>query len=157
MDSLRAWESIPGSIAEALRALGQSDLDRRAAKDGMSIREQVHHIVEANVVAASIVIAALGSPGCTYDWSWMMPFGAWLDRLAYREKPIGPALRVLDALSVYVVAQLEPLADGLEREVHLRDAPGADLRRVTVAEVLQAEVDHAAEHIGEIAKIGGRG
>jgi len=52
---------------------------------------------EANVVAASIVIAALGSPGCTYDWSWMMPFGAWL----------------MGVLNAYVAAQIEPLSDGL--------------------------------------------
>ena len=87
----------------------------------MSIRETVHHIVEANVVAASIVLAALGSPGCIYDWSWMLPFGEWLERLRYDRKPLAPSLRLLEALNAYVVAQVEPLPDGLQRTVQLRD------------------------------------
>jgi len=147
--ALDAWRSLPGLIQGAVAGLDDAHLDRRAGE--MSRRELVHHLVEAQVVAASIVVAALGSPGCTYDWSWMMPFGAWVERLGYATKPVGPALALLDALNQYVAAQIEPLADGLDRVVHLRDAPGADLRRVTVAEVLEQEVAHAREHIESVA------
>lgn len=121
-------------------------LDRSPTGGGLTRRETIHHIVEAGVVAASIVTAALGSPGCVYDWTWMMPFGAWMDRMAYREKPVDPALALLDALNAYVAAQVEPLADGLARTVRLRDEPEAELRTVSVAEVLLQEVDHAREH-----------
>lgn len=80
------------------------------------------------MVAASIIIATLGSPGCTYDWSWMMPFGPWLARLDYANKPIEPSVQLLSALNAYVVALVEPLPDGLAREVLLRDA-GRDRSR----------------------------
>jgi len=83
----------------------------------MSPRETVHHLAEALVVAGSIVIAALGSPGSLYDWSWMMPFGPWMDRLRYDLKPLAPSLRLIDALNAYVAAQVEPLPDALGREV----------------------------------------
>jgi hypothetical protein len=113
----------------------------------MTRRELVHHVVEANVVAAGIVTAGLGSPGCTFDWSWMLPFGPWLDRMRYRDKPLEPALRLLEALNGYVAAQVEPLPDGLQRELFLVDAPGAEPRRTTVGEVLLQEAVHAREHL----------
>ena len=115
----------------------------------MTRRETVHHIAEANAVAASIVIAALGSPGCVFDWSWMLPFGPWMERMAYDRKPIEPALRLIEALNAYVAAQVEPLAGGLQRRIGLRDEPGAEPRPVTVAEVLLQEARHAREHVEE--------
>jgi len=149
MDILAQWKAIPQRVDAMLGAAGAAGLDERCGPEqqGMTRRLLVHHLAEAQVVAASIVIAALGSPGCTYDWSWMMPFGPWLARLDYAHKPIEPARRLLEVLNAYVVAQIEPLADGLEREVYLRDAPGAELRRVSVAGVLQQEVDHMHEHL----------
>jgi hypothetical protein len=147
--ALEAWRSIPAVVHGLIGGRSEKELDRRPDGASMSIRETVHHIVEANTVAASIVIAALGSPGCVYDWSWMMPFGEWMERLAYDRKPIAPALRLLEALNAYVVAQVEPLADGLQRRVRLRDEPGAKLRSVTVAEVLLQEAKHVREHVKE--------
>lgn len=79
----------------------------------------------------------------------MLPFGPWMERLAYDRKPIAPALRLLEALNAYIVAQVEPLADGLQRVVRLRDEPGAEPRSVTVAEVLLQEVEHVREHVKE--------
>ena len=115
----------------------------------MTARETVHHVAEANTVAASIVIAALGNPGCVYDWSWMQPSGDWMMRLEYESKHIAPALGLLEALNSYVAAQVEPLRDGLARQVRLRDAPGAEPRSVTVADVLLAEAAHARQHVEE--------
>jgi hypothetical protein len=147
MDPLVAWSGIPALIRDALERADASALDDPDFHGGMTLREVVHHVVEANLVAASIIVAASGSPGCTYDWSWMMPFGPWMDRLDYRSKPIEPALALLQALNAYVIAQLEPLPDALQREVLLRDAPDAPLRRTTIAEVLTEEVNHARGHL----------
>jgi hypothetical protein len=147
--ALAEWKSIVPLVHGLLEGRREADLDRRAGRSSFSVRETVHHIAEANVVAASIMIAALGSPGAVYDWSWMLPFGAWLERLRYGEKPVAPSLRLLEALNEYVVAQVEPLPDGLERRVLLRDQPGGELREITVAEVLLQEADHAREHVAE--------
>ena len=146
MNLLDSWRTIPRRV-DALIAGG--DLGRMAdPQHGMTVREVVHHIVEANVVAASIIIAALGSPGCTYDWSWMQPFGPWMDRLDYRHKPVEPAVALLRTLNAWVVAQIEPLPGALERDVFLVDAPGEKPRRATVADVLQQEIDHVQDHLG---------
>ena len=111
-------------------------------------------MVEANVVAASIVVAGLGASSPVYDWSWMMPFGPWMDRMRYDRKPIAPALALLDAINAWVVAQVEPLEDGLDREIRLRDAPGKEVRSTTVADVLVQEADHAREHAEELRAAG---
>jgi hypothetical protein len=149
MDVIAEWKRIPEMLEAVIAGKSEADLDAPFGPEklGLTRRQLVHHLAEANVVAASIIIAALGSPGCTYDWSWMMPFGAWVERLDYAHKPIAPAQRLLETLNAYVVAQIAPLSDGLEREVWLRDAPGAEPRRATVADVLRQEIDHAREHL----------
>jgi hypothetical protein len=145
-DPLREWRSIVGLVEARIADVAAAELDRRP-RDSMTLRETVHHIVEANIVAASIVVSALGSPGCTYDWSWMMPFGPWMDRLRYDRQPVDVSLRLLRALNDWVAAVIEPLPDGLQREVRLRDAPDAGLRTATVAEVLLQEAEHARGHL----------
>ena len=148
-NALAAWSSIVPLLDGLVAGLPDEELDRRRPGAPFSIRETVHHVAEANVVAASIVIAALGSPGSVYDWSWMLPFGKWMEQMRYDRKPLAPSLRLLAALNEYVVAQIEPLADGLERTARLVDQPGAEPRTVTVAEILLQEADHAREHVGE--------
>lgn len=80
----------------------------------------------------------------------MLPFGPWMERLRYDQNPLGPSLALLDALNASIVAQVEPLPDGLERKVRLRDQPAGELRTVTLAEVLMQEVEHAREHMQEL-------
>jgi len=143
-NALAAWRSIVPLVHGLVDGRSDEEIDRRVG-ESMTLRETVHHVVEANVVAASIVVAALGSPGSVYDWSWMMPFGPWMERMRYDRKPLAPALRLLDALNEYVAAQVEPLPDGLERRVQLRDESGGPLREVTVADVLLQEAEHARE------------
>jgi hypothetical protein len=147
---LEEWRSIPSIVRGLVDGLSEEDLDRRIEAAVMSRREFVHHVVEANVVAASIVVAGLGGSKPVYDWSWMQPAPPWAERMRHGEKPIEPALALLEALNAWVAAQIEPLEDGLERTLELRDEPGGKLRMVTVAQVLQQEVDHAREHADEL-------
>jgi len=144
------WRSIPDLVRSLVAGLADAVLDLRPEGAPFSRRELVHHVVEANVVAASIVVAGLGAAKPVYDWSWMLPFGPWMDRMGYREKPIEPALALLGALNAWVAAQVEPLADGLDRTLELRDEPDGPLRTVTIADVLRQEVDHAREHADEL-------
>ena len=157
-DPLSAWRSIVPLVHGMVEGLSGAQLDRRGAGGSMSPRETVHHLAEAQVVAGSIVIAALGSPGSVYDWSWMLPFGPWMERLRYDQKPLEPSLRLIDALNDYVASQVEPLPDALGRKVRLVDQPGAEPRTATVADVLLQEVEHAREHVDEARQLpGGNG
>jgi len=63
------------------------------------------------------------------------------------DKPIGPALKLCEALNEYVVNLVSPLPDGAQRAVLLVDQPGAEPRRPTVGRVLLQEAEHAREHL----------
>ena len=151
-DVLRDWQAIPAKIRAAIDGLAEEALDLRGGPDGLSIREAVHHLVEANLVAATIVIAALGKSGCTFDWSWLFPDAAWARRVGYDKAPVGPALAVLAALTAHLAGVIAGGDDRLDREVRLLDAPGAETYTRTVREVLRTEVEHAAEHLNTVAE-----
>ena len=147
-DPVAAWRSIPGLVRARIADCGEEELDRRPDADSLTLREAVHHVVEANVVAASVVIAALGSPGCVYDWSWMQPFGPWLQHLRYSDREIAPAVTLLTALNDYVAALIAPLPDGLSRSLQVVVAPDVPRQTMTIADLLRAEVEHARSHFG---------
>jgi hypothetical protein len=122
----------------------------------MSIRETVHHLVEANLVASNIVIAALAKSGSTYDWTWVNPGGPWISRLGYSRAPIGPALSTLESLTRHFAALFSVVGDGLKRTVKLYDSPGAPHYTKTVAQLLLDEVNHAREHLEALPQRRGR-
>ena len=143
---LARWMAIPGQLRRVVRGLPDARLDIRIGPEAMSIRETVHHLVEANLVASNIIIAALANSGSTYDWTWVNPNASWMRRLGYDKAPVGPALSTLGALSHHLLALLS-VTDGLQRTVQLYDAPGAPRYTKTVSQILSDEVSHAREHL----------
>jgi hypothetical protein len=57
-DPVNDWLQIPEMIEKAIAGLSATELDLSAVSDAMSPRETVHHLVEANIVASSMIIAA---------------------------------------------------------------------------------------------------
>lgn len=147
------WSSISSRIREAVVDLSDADLDLRGGSEGWSIRESVHHLVEANLVASNMVVAALGKPGVTYDWSWVTPDASWMIRLGYDSASIEPAVELLEALSRHIVGLLETAPNNMRQRVALLDEAGAKPRDTTVRKILADEVAHAAHHLKDIATI----
>jgi hypothetical protein len=147
---LKNWVQIPQNIARAIEGLTEEELDLRGGSNDWSIRETVHHLVEANLIASNIVIAGLAQSGCTYDWSWVNPDRSWMERAGYSSAPVAPAIETLKALCRYI-SELVGRSDARRHDVKLLDAPGADLRVATIEEVILQEVEHAQEHLRDIA------
>jgi DinB superfamily len=147
---LSDWLQVARAIESAIEGLTEDDLDSRGGPNGWSIRETVHHLVESNLVACTIVIAAVGKGGCTYDWSWLNPDRAWMERMGYSRGTVAPAIEVLSALCRYVAALLSAGPDALRREIKLLDAPGTDPYPITVEQVIRLEVEHARQHLLEV-------
>src|SRR5437764_215295 len=95
---LRDWVQVSRAIGFAIDVVTEVELDFRGGTNGWSIRETIHHLVESNVVACSIVIAAVGESGCTYDCSWMNPDRSWMERTGYTRAAVAPAIDALSAL-----------------------------------------------------------
>ena len=87
---LSDWLQVPRAIEVAIEGLTEDDLNLRGGSNGWSIRETVHHLVESNLVACGIVIAAVGKSGCTYDCSWLNPDRSWMERMGYTQCGRGP-------------------------------------------------------------------
>jgi hypothetical protein len=149
--ALAAWASIPRDIRRAIAGLSRRDLKARGGSEGWSIQEYAHHLVEANLVASNIILAALGRPGCTYDWSWVIPDRQWMKRLRYDKAPLEPAIKLLEALCAHVAGIAGGAPGSPKRSVRLLDSPGARLRRRTVRQVLDDECEHARHHLRDIA------
>jgi hypothetical protein len=149
----RAWLRIPDDIEKALAGLDAQGLDLRGGPEGWSIRETAHHLVEANLVASTIVIAGLARSGSRYDWSWVTPDAAWMRRVGYTKAPLRPALAALRALGAHVAGLIGLTPGGLRRSVRLLDEQGGKPYSKTLARVLTGEVEHAAGHLGEVAEI----
>ncbi len=146
------WLRVPDTLARAVEGKTDGELDADGP-DGLTLRETVHHIVEANIVASGIVIAALGASGSTYDWSWLYPDTAWCKRLGYDSAPVAPAIETLRALSRHIANIISASDDTLSRDVKLFDTPGDEPYSRTVEELLRQEVEHADEHLRNILKL----
>jgi hypothetical protein len=110
----------------------------------------VHHLVESNLVACTIVIAAVGTGGCTYDCSWLNSDRAWVERMRYSREAMAPAIEVLSASCRYVSALLSAAPDALRHEIKLLGAPGTEPYPMTVEQMIRLEVEHARHHLQEI-------
>jgi hypothetical protein len=108
-------------------------------------RETVHHIVEANLVASNLILAALGADEPRYEWSWMVPDERWMQRLGYANVPIAPAIALLRALTTHIAALLDE-----EKMTRRLRFVGSDEVK-TVEEILRDEVEHARRHLAEVS------
>jgi DinB superfamily len=146
LQPLSDWLQMPRTIEIALDGLTEDDLNCRGGPNGWSIRETVHHLVESNLVACTIVIAAVGTGGCTFDCSWLNPDRAWMERMGYRGA-VAPAIEVLSPLCRYISALLSAVPDALRREIKLLGAPGTEPYQMTVEQMIRLEVEHAWHHL----------
>lgn len=152
-DLLRAWSGIPTALRKALRGLSETDLDRRGGAEGWSIRETVHHLVEANLIASNMIIAALATDGYEFDWTWVWPNKKWMRRVGYDRASVDPALAMMRALIRHITGLLELQPASLHRVVSLNDEPGAERYKKTIRQIIEGEIEHAAEHLEQVRQM----
>jgi hypothetical protein len=149
-DPLAEWKRVSSRIRNSIRGLTESDLSLTAGSEEWSIRETVHHLVEANLVAANMIIAALATNGCEYDWTWVNPDKSWMRRVGYDTADVVLALKTLHALCRHISGLVAAQPGALARTVKLNDAPGSTRYTMTIEKILWQEVSHAQEHLSDI-------
>jgi hypothetical protein len=110
-------------------------------------RETVHHLLEANLVASNMIIAALGTDEYEFDWAWLVPDDAWRARLGYDELDERPALELFRALTKYIAALLTRDPALLQRRIRLRASTSSEPYAISIEGILSRELDHAREHL----------
>ena len=151
MSALTKWCGIPAKIEKEVR--GVRDFDRSGGEEGLTIRENVHHIVESNLIASNMIITALATNGGYYDWTWIWPDKSWMSRMGYDKADVKPALAMLHALADHVRNLIATSPDALKRKVELSDAPDAPRYSITIEKIFEREVEHAGEHLEQIRAI----
>lgn len=126
---LEEWTALPDRLEQA------------------TARETVHHLLEANLVASNMILAALGTDSYEFDWSWLIPDEQWMARLGYDAVPAEAALELFRALTKYFSALLGRDPSLLQRTIRLRDSGDSEPYSITVEQILAREVEHAREHL----------
>jgi hypothetical protein len=112
-----------------------------------------HHIVESNLVASNMIVAALATNGGYFDWTWIWPNKSWMARLGYDKADVKPAIAMLHAIGDHLETLLARRPEALTRSVQLADSADGPRYTITIEKILAREVEHAAEHLEQIRAI----
>lgn len=141
--TLSEWMKVPTRIRAAIRGV---DLDARG-REGWTIRETVHHVIEANLIAGNMIIAAMAEDGQEFDWTWVNPNKSWMRRLGYDTASVEPAIAMLRALTRHIAELIAQKPAAMKRTVSLNDAPGAPRYLRTIEEIIREQIEHAESHL----------
>lgn len=131
------------AMVDVLRGIQPEELDWRPAPDEWSAREIVHHVADADTMATARIIRILTEddpPIPAYDEQVLAR------DLRYRERPIEPALRAIEALR----ATTAELLDGLTEANWERAGTHSELGRYSVEGWLEFNAAHAYDHAAQI-------
>jgi hypothetical protein len=110
-------------------------------------RETMHHLLEANLVASNMILAALGTDEYLFDWAWLVPDEAWRERLGYDQVDERPAYELFRALAKYIAALLTRDPKLMQRRIRLKDSGDSEPYAISIEGILARELEHAREHL----------
>ena len=142
---IRRYENAPGDLIASLDGLSDSDLDRRIAPKKWTIRQQVHHLADAelNLVGRMKRIIAEDNPLLiAYDQD------KWADRFLYSRTPVEDSI----ALFYTLRASMTPVLKGLKEGDYSRTAIHNENGKMTLMGVLEHTVEHFEHHLKAIEK-----
>ncbi len=137
----------PARLAAALAGLTPAGLNLPRAPGKWTIRQIVHHLVDADLGTLHVLRLALGEPGRQVQTDVWDPDD--LDAgLRSAERPVEPAVALLTAARAWVGSLLDCLPGALDRSVTWPSGYRAEVRRL-----LQQVGGHALHHIGQIEQV----
>jgi len=147
---LRAYTTAPADLEASLSGLTEADFDLARDENKWSSREIVHHIVDSDVIVTAIIMAGLGSSGCTYDQTWYSTDNSWVEALACARRSLDPALVLFRENHRSVKELIDLLPDGWERYVIFRWERDPNGSKITVGQLVHSRAHHAQHHIEQI-------
>lgn len=144
---LAIYRTGPARLAAAVAGLDEAGLNLERGPGKWTIRQIVHHVVDAEMGTFQVLCMALSDPGRVIQPNLWDP-DARVRGLAHAQRPIGPALDLLAAVRAWILSVLAHLPDGLDREAAWPSGYRAPVRRL-----LQQVGGHALHHIGQIQEV----
>ena len=143
---LRKYESAPGELIESIDGLSDAELNKRLAPKKWSIRQQVHHLADAevNFVQRMKKIIAEENPLIT-------PFDQdkWATKFSYDNAPVEYSVALFYTLRASMASALRKLGD----KEFMRTGVHAEDGKVTLFHILEHAVEHTDHHFKMIEKI----
>ncbi|WP_217635268.1 DinB family protein [Paenibacillus sp. yr247] len=130
----------------ALDGLSDEQLNLTEAPGKWSIREQVLHLIDLELVTIHKVKFALAEPGRSYQGNSFSQ-DDWSVGLHYQSRPIKNEVQLFRALRQHILGMCEHLPDALGRTVITKD------REESVAKLLKMMAGHAKHHIRTVERI----
>ncbi len=147
---LGRFVNMPGQLEAALAGLPEAALDWSRTAEAWTIRQIVHHVIDADDMTSAIIKAAVGKSGCVYALEWYDPANMWAQTLAYARRPITPGLALLRANHSHLEELLRHLPEAWDRHVLLQRFAGSEANKITVAQLMHSQTSHAFHHIEQI-------
>lgn len=130
-------------VTEALSGIAPEELDWRPTAEDWSVREIVHHLADADTMAAARLrrILTEEDPAIpAYDEQVLA------ERLRYRARPIEPALRVIEALRATTAQLLDAMTEAEWRRAGIHSEMGP----YSAERWLEFNAAHAHDHAAQI-------
>ena len=149
--NLKKYADGVEQLEAALAGLSEADLDRSREEGKWTTRQIVHHIVDAEDLWETVIKAALGNPGCTFDISWYIPDNKCAEPLDYATRPIADAVELFKAVRRHVVQMITHLPGAWDRNIVIRrDVDIPEGKEFTIGAIIGFQVIHLARHLQQI-------
>ena len=140
---LTRYRAAPRLLAESVAGASLAQLDGAPPEPGWTARQIVHHTSDIAIMGALRLRMMLVDIEVEY---WPYEQGTLQDRLRYRKRAVGPAIRTVEALVESSATILDTLRE--EEWLQPRPIPGNDSR--SVCDWLLANTNHIEEHVDQI-------
>jgi len=147
----KTYDDGPGQLRALLEGLSETHLDLAREDGKWTIREIVHHILDAEDLWEAAIKAALGNSGCTFDFSWYILDNKCAPILDYANRPIDDAVDFFNVLRPYISGMVKQLPNAMERTVRItHEDSRMEARNVSVKEMLEWQIKHLDIHLKQI-------
>lgn len=147
---LAGYLAAPGRLEAALAGLSETDLDLAREEGAWTIRQIVHHIVDSDDLAKTMITVAVGNSGCRYDQKWYDTRNTFAETLAYARRAVEPSVALFRANHRHLEELLSRIPDARERYVVLEWEKEPEGRKVTVDYLLKGQTWHVLHHLEQV-------
>jgi hypothetical protein len=137
-------------LDDVLSGLSASDLDLARESGKWTIREIVHHIVDAEEIWKTCIKGALGNPGCTVDLNWYIPDNKCAEPLDYRHRPIEDGIALFGATRRHVIELLKHIPDAWNQSFTITRDDIPKGKTFNIGDVISFQNIHLERHIKQI-------
>jgi hypothetical protein len=137
-------------LDEVLAGLSQSGFDLSRDQGKWTIRQIVHHIVDAEDIWKICIKAALGNPGCTVDMNWYIIDNKCAEPLDYAHRPITDGVELFRAARRHIVELVNHLLGAWDQSFTTTWSDSPEGKTFKVGDVIGFQNLHLGRHIKQI-------